>query len=117
MLVSEYLRLNCSGLLLNKLTQSAQIHDFLRKGKGTIAVKSLGIFVVLHQQGVLLLTIQLFMLWQKGHAVGSTWFCIAIYLKLNVIPKSLQSFLVYLKHHIQFIIEHQHQEHRENNGA
>jgi hypothetical protein len=56
------------------------MHDVRRKAAGTIAVSSLGIFAVLHQQALLLLTIQLFMPLQKGHNIALTEFCIAIYL-------------------------------------
>lgn len=90
---------------MNKLIQLTHIQDFRCNNFGTIAVSSSGIVVVLHQQGFLLLTMQLLMLLQKGHEVESTWFCIDISLKFKfyVFTKSLQSFLSHLKHHNQLM--------------
>lgn len=72
-------------MLLNKLIQFSQMHDVRRNEAGTIAVSSLGIIAVLHQQALLLFTMQLFMPLQKGHNTGFTEFCIAISLGLNKI--------------------------------
>ena len=76
----EYLFLKSSGLSLNKLMQAKHIHDFRCKSFGTMAISSEGITTSLHQQGFLLLTMQLLIPLQKGHDSWLIGFCINSFL-------------------------------------
>lgn len=68
--------------------QATHIHDFRCNDVGTIALSSGGITTSLHQQGLLLLAIQLFIPLQNGHDFWLMVFCIDKYL-LDSISKWL----------------------------